>query len=441
MDGLEHTLRFLKSKGVNCYLLSGSIWQIIQEALGEEILDLFDDIQCNLLSFDKAGIIDRIAGTKYDFESKGTYINALKSEHELNADEILFVGNSYNDSFVKTLSGAKTLLVNPEGTHAGSTDAWDAFEPVWSSVSDVLKYVRVASDALTDDDVFMQAVDLLNQYETFSTKQFQVVGEYLRYDKDHRETLIALADRIRAPCLEKRDTWQNFLICASPGSGKTFFVEQLHKDLKARDVQYFDIDISRDNEEKVLETLKCIQTASNAALCMIDEIDGREKENWVYDSVYKYLDLNKSASQKPTVFVLIGSGTGKMEHLLARIAGRLKGPDLLDRIPDSPEFRISLPGQVLGDKLICFISRVVAIRPEIKRVEKFALYYLLGTYGKKSPRQLAALAERSAQCVKLGETVLRFDHVISAGSGEKEAFVKIHHKVQTEMARHLLTLT
>lgn len=440
VEGIEHTLRFLRAKGVKCFLLSGSIWQIIQEALGDEIGALFEDIQCNLFGFDKHGVINRIAGTKYDFSSKGEYINNLKKEYGLKDEEILFVGNSYNDSFVKKVSGVKTLLVNPEGTHPGSGEAWDSYEPAWNSASDVLRHIRLADNAVANEDVFTQAIGLLESSETYSTAKFEVIGKYLRYQKDQRESLIALADRISGSCLEKRGTWQNYLLCASPGSGKTFFVQQLSQKLKGHGVRFFEIDISRDDETTVRETLNQVEASNDAVLCMIDEIDGRQKEDWVYDAIYKALDLNKSSARKPTVFVLIGSGDGQVENLLARIHPRLKGADLLDRIPDSDDFRFSLPPPVLGDRLIGFLSSIVSINPNIKRVENFALYYMLGTYGNKTPRQVAGLAERSAQCVGPGETVLRFDHVISAGSGGKEAFSKIHELVQQKMSRHLLTL-
>ena len=138
----------------------------------------------------------------------------------------------------------------------------------------------------------------------------------------------------------------------------------------------------------------------------------RSEENWPYEDIFPYLDLNIN-SKKLIVFVLIGSSRDGVEGLSSSIQSRTKGKDLIDRIPD--DHRFSIPPLDKMDKMtlvLVQISVASAIRGnKITSIEKFALYYIITNDKLHSPRQLRDISIAAVQRIPAGETRLRYTDI------------------------------
>jgi len=141
IDGTRETLEFLKSQGVRLYIVSGSIRQIIRIVLAD-LYDLFDEVKANEIRFDSAGNLERIEGTRFDFEGKAQFLRSIISEHGLSELDVLFVGNSLNDIYASR-SGARTLCVNPHMTNPDIEEHWTYAIKEMTSLRQILRYVQI----------------------------------------------------------------------------------------------------------------------------------------------------------------------------------------------------------------------------------------------------------------------------------------------------------
>lgn len=142
LDGVNETFKELSSNGIKIYIVSGSIYNIIQEAL-DGALQYVDEIKCNRFDYDKDGKLKRIVGTRYDFLGKAEFIRMKAAELEISCRDILFVGNSINDRFAYR-SGARTLCINPRLVDITDTKAWNNVIQSCSDLTEMLQYLDYA---------------------------------------------------------------------------------------------------------------------------------------------------------------------------------------------------------------------------------------------------------------------------------------------------------
>src|SRR5206468_1569830 len=107
----------------------------------------------------------------------------------------------------------------------------------------------------------------------------RIVGSYFRYDPKHRNTLRDCAERISKPLVEKTDGLENFLIWAAPGSGKTYFIQQIAADVKSKtSLDYIECNLANIERQVYAETLKRVGSDNQSAvLCLLDEIDANSR--------------------------------------------------------------------------------------------------------------------------------------------------------------------
>lgn len=144
INGCKETLSELKKQDILLYIVSGSIREIIKEVLGD-MISLFEDISANKFYFQK-NKLSKIVGTKYDFEDKADYIKRIVSENGVDASDVLFVGNSFNDTFVH-LSGARTLCINPQYTNYTNSIYWHEYIRECNDLRDIIPYVFIESQS------------------------------------------------------------------------------------------------------------------------------------------------------------------------------------------------------------------------------------------------------------------------------------------------------
>ena len=138
IDGLHETLKKLYESGIQLYVVSGSVREIIDEVLGDDV-KFFNDISANRFIFNEDEQLTRIEGTDFDFEGKAEYIRNLSDKLAIPAKEILFVGNSFNDAHVYK-SGARTLCVNPTLTNSHNRKYWHDTIDEMKNLAEILKY-------------------------------------------------------------------------------------------------------------------------------------------------------------------------------------------------------------------------------------------------------------------------------------------------------------
>lgn len=138
--GIEEVLKELDRRGIEVYIVSGSIKYIILKCLGALAQYVSGGIDANVFDFDENGYLSHIAGTAYDFEGKAARITKIANELNILPNQILFVGNSLNDEWAHS-SGARTLAINPKNTNMFNTDIWDNCIVQCDTLTEILKYI------------------------------------------------------------------------------------------------------------------------------------------------------------------------------------------------------------------------------------------------------------------------------------------------------------
>lgn len=126
MEGAIEVLLKLKNEdNLKLYIVSGSIFELIENVFGDSIEDLFDGHMANTFIFHTNNKLSKIIGTQYDFEGKAEYIKKIVNDEGLeSASEVLFIGNSDNDEYAYK-SGAQTLCFNPRLTNGSNKKIWN----------------------------------------------------------------------------------------------------------------------------------------------------------------------------------------------------------------------------------------------------------------------------------------------------------------------------
>lgn len=270
-----------------------------------------------------------------------------------------------------------------------------------------------------EDDLELEVVLTLDR---ISLMECTVVGAYRRFEERTRNQLRDWKTRIQQPLRSPNQAHENFLIWAAPGSGKSFFVQEIAGEL-GDPIDYFELNLARCTRERFSEGLDAVRSASKALLCLLDEIDARADESWPYEECFSLLDLNLEPN-RAAVFVLIGSAASGMAGMVRSMGSRQKGQDLLDRVPVGHRFEI--PQLELEDRAVIVASQVLeaaAGRGQIVReIERLALYYALKSRDLQSPRQLRDLAVSAIQRVASDDNRLKYDDLFHRGDSRNQEF-------------------
>ncbi len=274
----------------------------------------------------------------------------------------------------------------------------------------------------TVDAAATEAHALITGLDEVTLSRYQIVGNYIRYDERVRNTLNEARMKIAGACLKPSRKRENHLIWAAPGSGKTFFAEQIAASLPGT-IRYQELNLAKCSEQDFRAGLNGFDCKDSPCLCLIDECDAKPQEPWPYEVLLPYLDASVERGI-PLVFVLAGSGGANLGEIKNRIAARPKGPDLLSRIPDGNEYEI-MPLNI-GDRILVVLSQFREVgkefNREIRSVEKFGLYYVALNPRLANARQLREFAVRAIERVPPNDGRVKYDHLFSAGDPENKGF-------------------
>ena len=270
--------------------------------------------------------------------------------------------------------------------------------------------------------------------KSISLSDYKVVGDYFRYEERIRNKLIDWHRKIKNPLVKPTEEKENFLIWAAPGSGKTFFIKQIAKNL-AKTVNYVEINFAKVSHDEFSSQLNSIKTSSDPTLCLFDEVDKRADIEWLCEESFPLLELNMQQNHT-IVFVLIGSTAHGLEGMTRDMAKRKAGNDLLDRIPH--ENRFEIPGVDLNDRIIIAISQIFSAAKTknlgINGIERFALYYLLKNEGLSTPRQLDSRISKAIRQLSPDDDRFKYDDLFGRGDHQNQQFWAENVTVATDLS-------
>src|SRR5579862_5851995 len=264
------------------------------------------------------------------------------------------------------------------------------------------------------------ALELIGRLSGIAMSRYAVVGSYTRFDESVRQALKDARARVAAG-FAASGRRENHLLWAAPGSGKTYFVEQI----AACDsgVEYRELNLAKLDEAAFRDGLRDVVAAGRPLLCLIDEVDAKPADPWPYEVLMPCMDANLGG-RGGLVFVLAGSSGSTLEEFRERIAARPKGADLLSRIPRSNSCVIAPMGA--GDQVLVAVSQMLNVAAESGRsvaaVERLALYYIACAPHLSNARQLREFAARAVARGSPADDRIRYDDLFDSGDPENKAF-------------------
>lgn len=281
---------------------------------------------------------------------------------------------------------------------------------------------------------------LIAELDTVRLSRYRVVGRYTRFEPTVLNELKDARNRIVSGLEHHSRHRENHLLWAAPGSGKTYFVEQIAASLGS-DAEYHEINLAKLDERGFDAGLKTATGSSKPSLCLIDEVDAHSSEPWPYEVLMPYLDANLNGSSH-IVFVLAGSSGFSLEGMKQRINARPKGADVMSRVPNMNQFTIAPLG--FGDRALVALSQLhtagTEIGHEIQEVEKLGLYYIAVSDRLASARQLQEFAAAAVERIPRGDDRVKYDHLFVPGDPENKRFWMDVSNVARELINSYVTL-
>lgn len=281
---------------------------------------------------------------------------------------------------------------------------------------------------------------LIAELDTVRLSRYRVVGNYTRFEPAVLNELKDARNRIVSGLEHHSQHRENHLVWAAPGSGKTYFVEQIAASL-GNDIEYREINLAKMDAAGLDEALMSATGAHRPTLCLVDEVDAHASQTWPYEILMPYLDANLKGAAH-IVFALAGSSGFSLEGMKERIRVRAKGADVLSRLPSSNQFTIEPLG--FGDRVLVALSQLHtaggAIGHDIQAVEKLGLYYIAVTDRLASARQLQEFAAAAVERIPRGDDRVKYDHLFVPGDPENKRFWVDVSNVARDLVNAYVTL-
>lgn len=265
-----------------------------------------------------------------------------------------------------------------------------------------------------------ELVALVGSLSSVHMDEYAVVGSYRRFGELIREQLKDARLRIAEACAQPAKRRDNHLLWAAPGSGKTYFVEQVAASLP--DIAYVELNLAKLPEADFREGL-AQAIADGPTICLIDEVDAKPEELWPYEALMPFLDVNLERGGG-IVFVLAGSSGSTIVEFKDRIRARPKGTDVLSRVPEANSWEIA--PMDAGDRILVALSQMLNAAAELDRsvagVEKLALHYLAAAPHLANARQLREFAVRAVERGSAKSDRIRYDDLFDSGDPKNKRY-------------------
>jgi len=267
-----------------------------------------------------------------------------------------------------------------------------------------------------------EARSLLAGLNVVTLSHYRIVGNYVRYGRTVCNALKDARQKMVAACQSSSPKRENYIIWAPPGSGKTYFVQEVAA-LLGDSVHYSELNLAKLDEAGFRSGLAELRGVQGPSLCLVDEVDAKLDASWPYEALMPFLDASATEDAR-LVFVLAGSSGSSLEEMKKTIASRPKGSDILSRVPTDNEY--SIPPMGVGDRLLVVLSQFrqagKQMGHEVREVEKLGLYYVALNPRLSNARQLREFAVRCAERVLPGDDRLKYDSLFRPGDLENKLF-------------------
>lgn len=268
----------------------------------------------------------------------------------------------------------------------------------------------------------VEARSLLASLSIVTLSHYRIVGNYVRFAEPVRHTLKDARQKMIAACSTSSQKRENYIIWAPPGSGKTYFVQEIAA-LLGDSTSYYEFNLAKLDETEFRSGLAALRESKRTCICLVDEVDAKPDETWPYEVLMPFLDASVTEGRR-YVFVLAGSTGSSLDDMKNSIAARKKGSDVLSRVPIENEY--SIPPMDVGDRLLVVLSQLrqagKQMGRDVREVEKLGLYYVALSPRLSNARQLREFAVRCAERVPPGDDRLKYDSLFNPGDLENKLF-------------------
>ena len=126
--------------GIKICILSGGVKNILDETL-KNLNKYITDIEAGSLTVDGNGIVNGTILTKTNIEDNSDFILKQMEKYNLKKEEIIFVGNSFNDEDA-CKSGVTTICINPFETNYQDKTIWTHYIKQTNDLSSILPFIN-----------------------------------------------------------------------------------------------------------------------------------------------------------------------------------------------------------------------------------------------------------------------------------------------------------
>jgi hypothetical protein len=345
--------------------------------------------------------------------------------------------DSYLDLRGKRLDALKTEEINlvlkpvhrgqftlkPRILYLDESGKYKSHEPEPMKITVGAEAMATADQAVSlDTREAAEARSLLAGLNVVTLSHYRIVGNYVRYGKSVCNALKDARQKIVAACQSSSPKRENYIIWAPPGSGKTYFVQEVAA-LLGDSVHYRELNLAKLDEAGFRSGLAELRNVQGPSLCLVDEVDAKLDVSWPYEALMPFLDASATEGAR-FVFVLAGSSGSSLEEMKKTITSRPKGSDILSRVPTDNEY--SIPPMGVGDRMLVVLSQFrqagKQIGHDVREVEKLGLYYVALNPRLSNARQLREFAVRCAERVLPSDDRLKYDSLFRPGDLENKLF-------------------
>lgn len=121
-------------------ILSGGVKNIVDECV-KNLKEYITEIKAISLTVDKYGVVDGAILPDTDTEYKSDYIIKQMKKYNLKKEEVIFVGNSFNDENAAK-SGVVTICINPVKTNHQDKKVWTYAAEKTDDLSFILPFIN-----------------------------------------------------------------------------------------------------------------------------------------------------------------------------------------------------------------------------------------------------------------------------------------------------------
>jgi len=104
--------------------------------------------------------------------------------------------------------------------------------------------------------------------------RYSIIGKYTRFEEHVLNELKDAKQSVISSFTDNSSSRKNYLLWAAPGSGKTFFAQQIAA-AQSDICEYHEINLAKFDQDEFDSSLTDLTQRSTPVLCLIDEIDAK----------------------------------------------------------------------------------------------------------------------------------------------------------------------